>query len=274
MKKSEFNCENTTKIDTLEIEVALILYSEAPQEIARKIASLSNLGDYCLVPKTTQNISDRYLDTKYGSLRDRKIALRIREINGKILLAIKGPTHAVSGGSQMERYEIECEWSKDALIKILRVLQNQKIPLNEPSFDNLVDPIDIMNNIGLEVIQDRKTQRIVRNVLHPEKNFNEIAELAIDRGIYHFRDRDIQYYEIEIEAKNDEDSAALNSLVKELQIMFGPQILIWKYSKLAMGMAIENLLKAGLIVKYIDRKEFLKPEAYNVIKSYLESHRS
>jgi hypothetical protein len=153
----------------------------------------------------------------------------------------------------------------------LQELQNREIQLNEPSFDNLMNPIDIMKSIGLEVIQDRETQRIVRNVLHPGKIFNKIAELAIDRGVYHFRDRDIQYYEIEIEAKDDDGSAALNSLVEELMIMFGPEILVWKPSKLAMGMAIENLLREGIINKHINRKGYLKLEAYDVIKSYLEA---
>jgi inorganic triphosphatase YgiF len=261
----------SSKTDDLEVEVALILYSETPQEIANQIASLSSLGDYWLAPIETQDIHDRYLDTNNRSLRDRKIALRIREINRNILLALKGPSRVVSNSRHMERYEIECEWSKDSLIKILLELSNREIRLEEPSLDNLNNPINIMKSINLEVIQDRETHRVVRNVHLPGNVCSEVAELAIDRGVYHFRDCDIRYYEIEIEAKDDCGSAAMKSLVDELQIMFGSEILIWRHSKLAMGMAIENLLKEGLITKHINRNGYLKPEAYDIIRSYLEA---
>jgi inorganic triphosphatase YgiF len=258
----------------IEAEVALILYSRRALQLAHKIAALTSLGDYRFVPEAAQCLRDVYLDTKWHSLGDCKMALRIREINGNCLLTLKGPSRAIAGASQIERLEIEYAWSKNALDKICKELQNRKIQLKEPMqpFDNRMSPIDVMKSRGLEVFQERETQRTIRNMQLQREPSSKIAELAIDRCIYHFGDHYIGFYEVEIESKEENGPAALNFLVQELLSMFKPDLKKWGYGKLAMGIAIENLLKDASFTELIDDKGYLKPEAFDAIESYLEKH--
>ena len=88
------------------------------------------------------------------------------------------------------------------------------------SFDSKISPIDTMKKLGFEVFQDRETQRTIRNVHQRKDLCSKVAELAIDRGVYHFGNRHIRYYEVEIESKNENGDTALNFLLKELLFLF------------------------------------------------------
>src|SRR5439155_11088123 len=61
-----------------EIESILLILSDRPEEVVRKIAAKKSVGDYRLVGEKTKFLADTYFDTPNHFLSDRKLNLRIR----------------------------------------------------------------------------------------------------------------------------------------------------------------------------------------------------
>ena len=144
-----------------------------------------------------------------------------------------------------------------------------KLPEQHRDFDR-VHPLDVMTNLGLEVIQDRETQRQVRNVMPMGQEGEAIlAELAIDSVVYHFNDKAIRHHEVEIEAKARDGSTVLRTVIESLIATYGPALQRWDYGKLATGKAIEELLNEGALEGLLDINNHLKPGAYDRIAGFL-----
>src|SRR5438128_10044917 len=61
-----------------EIESILLILSDHPEEIVRKIADKKSVGDYLLVGEKKKSLADTYFDTPGHFLSHRKLNLRIR----------------------------------------------------------------------------------------------------------------------------------------------------------------------------------------------------
>jgi len=269
---------NESKRELIEVESVLIICSDNPREIVDQIANLPSIGNFWLPLKAKQKIHDLYFDTSDRALRAKRMALRLREIevdgrNKKCLLTFKGPSISISGSSGMERIEIEHEWSKDTFDHVWCKLQDQGIePMGHHQQANYHPiPVITLEMNGLKIIQDRRTARTVKNVvLKNDDPLSVIAELAIDEGEYLIGGQNIRYNEIEIEAKKTDCTAILDELVDKLQEKFVNQVYKWKYSKLAMGLAIEKMADEKGFSDLIDSNGNLIPKAFKVIKKYLE----
>ena len=128
-----------------------------------------------------------------------------------------------------------------------------------------------MTRLGLEVIQDRKTNRQVRHILPQDKSDTTVlAELAVDAVAFHFGKKVVRLHEIEIESKTKGRNAGLGILVKKLKSMYKPALKTWE-SKLATGNAIGELLVKGEIQELLTKDKSLKPAAYDKIDRYLRN---
>ena len=78
--------------------------------------------------------------------------------------------------------------------------------------ETLGDALETFINVGLIVIQKRETRRVIKHIRHMMKN-QVIAELALDRVIYHFDGKALRHYEIEIESKGKEAASVLQLIV-------------------------------------------------------------
>src|SRR5712691_9312817 len=96
-----------------EVEAAVIIRSENPGLVAGRLARLAKLGSYRLLKERTVHIRDRYFDTPAGDLGKRRVALRIREVDGARLITVKADSFRQ--GSTTSRLEIEDAWSPHAL---------------------------------------------------------------------------------------------------------------------------------------------------------------
>jgi hypothetical protein len=253
-----------------EVEATLIICSEEPELIAREIAGLGSIKHYRLFPQDSQEIHDRYFDTPEHALQSQRLGLRIREVGGMHLIALKGSSET-SGWGSAERLEIEEIWSENAVRRMVRELRNRRVQLPPlPEDFSRVDPLDVMTRLGLEVIQDRETHREIRTIVFAGKEKGRVlAELAIDSVAYHFGDRKIRHHEVEIEAKAEGGSEAIERVTKGLMGMYEATLRPWKYSKLATGKAIEKLLKEGALKEFLDNNNNLKPSAYDRIDDLL-----
>ncbi len=259
------------KSDSQETEAALIIRSENPEMVARRIASLTSIVDHRLLPQDSQIIHDVYFDTPDRALQSSKLALRVREIDATHWLTLKGPSQETNWGAA-QRLEIEVPWSQEALTKVVKELIDRGIKMlrQHQRFD-YAHPLEVMISLGLEVIQDRETHRQVRNVVPIGDETNPVlAELAIDSVAYHFGDQDICLQEVEIEAKRRDVSEALQTVIESLLGMYEAALQKWAHSKLATGKAIEKLLSEGALNGLIDTNNNLKPVAYDKIDNYFK----
>lgn len=254
-----------------EIEATLIIWSETPQVIAGQIARLTSIENYRLLPQDSKTINDIYFDTPDHALQTQKLALRVREIDGTRWITLKGPSRPVDRWGGVERLEIEAPWSQDALTRVVKELMDKgiEVPQQRQKFD-CVYPLDAMSSLGLEVVQRRKCQRKVRNIVHAgEESGPVLAELAIDSVVYHFSDHQVRHYEVEIEAKWDDGSTVIKIVIERLAKMCRRALRRWDYGKLATGKAIEKLLSEEALEGLLDNKNNLKPIAYDKVEDYL-----
>jgi len=94
--------------------------------------------------------------------------------------------------------------------------------------------------------------------------------LAIDSVAYSFGGQKIRHHEVEIEAKVEDGSEAIERVTKGLMEMYEATLRPWKYSKLATGKAIEKLLGEGALEELLDINNNLKPSAYGKIDRFFK----
>src|SRR2546422_11286513 len=100
-----------------EIESILLILSDHPEEIVRKIADKKSVGDYRLVGEKTKLLADTYFDTPNHFLSHRKLNLRIRTDNQDRWITMKThPRRTLWGG--MVRSEREVAWSNETIEKL------------------------------------------------------------------------------------------------------------------------------------------------------------
>lgn len=258
------------KSSFLEIEAALIICSENPQVVASQIAGLTSIANYLLLPLDSETIHDLYFDTPDRVLQTPRLALRVREIGESRWITLKGRSQPTDWGG-VERLEIEALWSEDALTRVVKELMDRGIKMLQQRRDfDYASPLNVMTSLGLEVVQDRRSHRKVRNiVLRGEESSRVLAELAIDSVVYHFGNQEICHHEVEIEAKVGDGSTAVKTVIESLVVMYGSMLRRWDYGKLATGKAIEKLLSEGAIERLLGVNNSLKPVAYDKIDEYL-----
>ncbi len=259
----------------MEIEATLIICSKDPQGIAKQIADLTSIRTYRLLPQDSKTIHDLYFDTPELALKARNLSLRIREIGKKSWVTLKGQSQRTGCGT-VKRMEIEEPWSESALTRIVRELTDSNIQIpykfNDLHRDN---PLDFMLSIGLELLQERETQRELRNIIRSETRSLILAEMAIDSVAYNLKELPVWHYEVEIEAKvREEASQVLQTVIENLIAMFGAMLRSWDHSKLATGKAIEKLLAEGALEGLIDVHNNLEPVAYDKIDEYLKRRKN
>lgn len=250
-----------------EIEAALIIYADTPQAIEQRLADLRTLAGFRLVPRATETIMDTYFDTADRSLQARLISLRVRRLDGVPLLTMKADSHPALVGQ--DRIEIEYSWSPGALHDVVSELRKRGVSV--PASDKLyvADPREAMASLGLEKVQARVTRRTPRDVLARGPETRPVAELAIDAVTYHFHDKRIRLFEVEVEAKGDGDASTVKQITESLYVEFPVQLRLWPYGKLSTGKAIQELLADGKLHDLIGEDDVLRPAAYEHIAQLL-----
>lgn len=244
-----------------EIEIALVIRSPRAEQIADEIARLDKLGRYGLTPAQWHLLRDVYLDTHDGALEAQRLALRLRVVNGKPLITLKGSLGRTEQGVA-KRLEIELAWSQAAYTRLARELRTRGIVLTRvDAAYQREDWIGTFKRAGLHIVQDRVTQRRVRNIINTTGRV--CAELAIDKTTFLFSQQVVHWHEIEIEAKSPR--ARVDALARQLETRFAPQLRRW-YSKLVTGKAIERLLEQGALQKLLDVRNDLTPTALDRVE--------
>ncbi len=261
---------NTKYQENKELEAKFVVISERPQEIIDKLLHIKAISGYDLSPKKNFEIRDIYFDDDFQRLKKSQLALRIRMSEGRIYITLKGKPKLSSWGA-IERLEVELPWSPNALNKIFKILNEKNIPL-ERSADNFSNeyPILTLERCGLQVVQDRQSYRRAFNVSSSVNKSQHLVELVVDTVKFNLGNQVILHHEIELETLAPAGNAILQELVHTLCKRFYPENLIWKYSKLEIGIAIELLYKNKKLQKYIKGDGNLFPDGYKEIEEQIK----
>lgn len=246
----------------------MVICSENPEDVADRISEITLVSDYRLIHYSTISIRDVYWDNSEGTLRRKRISLRLRKIDNNLLVTIKGGGKLTDWGG-VERLEIEVPWSPDGFYRIIDELKSNSIdlPLNINNFDT-ENPAETLVNLGFNPIQDRETNRKIKNITL-NKNSEVLAELAIDTVFYKVKDQIVRHFEIEIESKHKNGTEAVKKVLANFSEMFGSLLRIWTFSKLSTGLALEQLSQDKPKEKYFNIRNCILPETYNKITNRL-----
>jgi inorganic triphosphatase YgiF len=252
-----------------EIETTLVIISNNPLEIVNQISALKSISPFNFWEKKSLNIKDIYFDTfRAKDLKKIGLALRIRKINSKDLITLKGPS------KNSKRMEFEFEWSYNSLVKVIseinhRIEKNILIPKHVGK-----DPLQIIENLGFKAIQKRETHRIIKEV----RNNDEFTiELAVDSVIYD-TDPEVIHYEVELEAKTENGIKQIKELQKLLLNIYGSDLRIWDFSKIKTGELIRTLIKnpefrnSLRLINFENRSLLnLSSDSYNIIEKSVKN---
>jgi hypothetical protein len=254
-----------------ETEATLVVCSEDPASVAEKIACLTSIGNYTLESRGVTEFNDTYF---LGGTLLQGFAVRIRDAGHQVLVALKGPPTKTDWGA-VQRPEIEAPWSQEAVRQIMEEIggETAATPVNDCDFEQ-ASPLEILERLGLYVVQARETRRQVRDVLVSVKGSVEvIAELVIDAVIYHFGVQDVRHYEVEVEEKRPGHVDEIREVLDYIIADFGTRLREWDQDKLSTGMAIEQLLLRGEMDGLFTDENALIPAAYDKLDLYFSTER-
>jgi hypothetical protein len=277
-KQKKLNVLKGIPYNMRETEASIVICSDNPERVAAQIAQLESIADHPLVSSGSKKIIDTYFDTNQKVLEKKRIAIRLREVNGEYWVAVKGPS--LNGIPNVDRSENEFNWSqlgKAKIIDYLKTNANVKgLQLGRSNSDLIeTEPLKVLQETGLVIVQRRENFRESRNILSKNSSHKVdqvLAELDIDHVVYHFNFRDVSLYNIEIEQREATGNLILNTIVDELISIYGPDTFKkWNYGKLALGKGIEKLHRDNTLKGMMINDNTLRREAYDKIEEFIRN---
>jgi len=232
-----------------EIEWKLAVFGREGAAVLDRIAALREVTGVRLVAPRERTLHDVYLDSAKGELAAVRVALRLREIEGEVLVALKGFTVSDADG-RTRRFEEDAPWDAASVERVLAGLERCGVRLERPASEQPgTSPLESLRRLGLRVLQDRTTRRRTRRL---ESEGAAIGELALDTVAYSVGERTVTHRELEVEARGSSDEAELASLVRALREI-EPALVPWPVDKLALGIALERIGEEELASRVDER---------------------
>ncbi len=256
--------------DPSELEIALLIRASSPHAVAEQIAALPAIAGYRLLPQEPLRLRDLYVDTPQRVLSSKRVAFRLRTIDGAPWLTLKGPSRMTEWGGE-ERFELEDRWSPETLGRISEMLRRLASVHVAAAYQT--EPLDALAAIGFVVVQDRETLRMPRDVVRGDAPERVLAELAVDSVVYRLEGRRIRLCDIEVGPKAFDGPRAVTAVTDALLATYGQALSRWRYGKLATGYAIARLLKDGTLDRFVERDGTLTPSACREIERSLAGGR-
>jgi inorganic triphosphatase YgiF len=250
-------------VSSVELELVLMIVSNDPASTLLRISNLTSLADQALVARPTRTLHDIYLDTTDHQLGRERINLRLRGTDGNFWITMKVFPGKFSW-KRNERQEVEVPWSRESLGRVARDLEGRGVQMKQPQMTETSSQMDVLRSMGLQVQQDRETERNIREIVEGGSG-QVLAELDIDSVLYHFEGQDVRLFEVEIEAKSSGGRRLLREVANDLLAKFESELREWRFGKLVTGRKIEKLWKEGALRDLIDGST-LKPGAFEKIE--------
>jgi hypothetical protein len=278
-----------------EVEGVLLVCADDPDGVARRLGAVDAIDRFDLLARPPQRIRDTYVDTGDGAVAGARVALRVRELDGRPLLTLKADARRT--GTASARVELEAPWSAEALRAALDELRRRGLRLPDPPPEGSGEPqggapvgregsgepqggapvgrepLAVLAGLGLHPTQVRDTTRTPRDVVERDRpGARPVAELAIDDVGYRFPGGTVRLLEAEVEAKGQGGLATVQALLGVLAEAFPGELRPWPYGKLVTGRAVERLLATGGLAGLLDPAGRLRPAAFDRLAEILSQN--
>jgi hypothetical protein len=256
----------------LEVEGVLLVRADDQDAAGERVAALEAVDRFDLRARPAQRIRDTYLDTGDGALAGARVAFRVRELDGRPLLTLKGDP--VRSGLAAQRLELEAPWSAEALQTVLEELRRRGVELpTPPETAGAGEPLADLAGLGLGPTQIRETTRTPRDVVErSDRDGGPVAELTVDDVAYQLPAGRARLLEVEVEAKGPGGLETVQTVLGALAEAFPDDLRPWPYGKLATGRAVERLLVEGRLEGLLAADGRIRPAAHELLAEFLEQN--
>ena len=255
----------------VEIEACLAAVGDSRAALFESLQREERLGGLWRGELTRLLLADRYFDLADGQLARARAAVRLRRVDSdagpaECLITLKGPA-LDRGVSSVRRFELESQWSPDALEAVFAGLDGLGIRLESPHVApaDRTDPERALAAAGFVAIQSRRTTRLAAEL---REGSTRVADLVFDEVRYTIGRRTIVHREIEIEARGESGAERVEAIAAELAARHPGDLRPWPWSKVALGRALEELEERGELDALLAGDE-LSPEGYLAVEARL-----
>jgi inorganic triphosphatase YgiF len=186
--------------------------------------------------------------------------LRVRSLNGRELLTVKGESRIADG--VITREELEVDWSPEGLDEVLEALGQAGVSLgNVEAARECASAREAVEALGFVAGASRSNRRTALTLM---REGEVVAELDVDAVTFTVLEKPVRHYEVECEAKGAVDANVLRAVLTELRARYAG-LRPWSVSKLALGEALEALAEEGRFDGLLEG-EHLRTDAYETIE--------
>lgn len=253
-----------------ETETTLRLLAGWRQTTLHELQALTNIGPFNLIRPRRETVRDRYLDTPGRKLRRARFALRIRRKDRETLMTLKGPSTRNPDGSR-SRLEIELPWTSDNMALMFRELAEHGLVLRgDWDGGSLPSRKHLLADAGLTPFQERIMIRETRDVTRDRYGPDPFAEMVIDQVAYSPGGVECRHAEMEVELKPDAEPQCLEKVARRFLDRFEDRLVLWLHGKLAIGLALEQLVQDGPPAGLLDTYNWLTEEGYLKVRETIK----
>ncbi len=171
-----------------------------------QLQAIEQLAGYTLSPGVTKQVHDTFVDTPDRSILSSRHVCRQREVDGQIVMTLKG-SQTVEGAVH-RREELE--------VTLPRVLPIDQWP--ESEIRNRL--LAIVGGAPLAPLFDQHQTRVVRWVT---QNDRVVAEMSVDKVELSINAKEQRYFEVEVELKGEGTEADLETIAAGLSTKWSLQ---------------------------------------------------
>jgi inorganic triphosphatase YgiF len=229
-----------------EVEGKLVIMGPDAPAVYEAIAGLAAIGSFRVAHRAVEAISDIYFDSPERALFVAGVALRVRTLDGRELLTVKGEARVHEG-----------------VISRQETLNQAGVSLgNVAAAREASSARQAMEALGLVAGSSRSNRRSALTLV---RESTVAGELDVDAVALTVDGTLVRHFEVECEAGPGGDTGVVRDVLADLTSRY-PGLRRWSISKLALGEALEALCAAGRLSPLLEG-EGLRATGYDEIEA-------
>lgn len=243
-----------------EVEGKLIIVAEDAEAVYEAVAASDSFVGCRVAHRQVEHIEDAYFDGPARPLFAVGLALRVRSLNGRELLTVKG--EARLGDGVISREELEVDWSEGGLDEVLEALGQAGVSFGGvEAAREATTARGALEALGLTATSPRSNRRTALTLM---RSGEVVAEVDVDAVTFRPGGRLVRYFEVECEARGSGDASVVRAVLTELRSRHAG-LRAWNVSKLALGEVMEALEREGRLDEVLSG-DHIRPDVYDLIE--------